>query len=74
MSIGLRPKKAIQCQVVDSLSVQACGGKADQIYRCEIIGPEGHRHRVGPHTILHDRAGNGYSCESIEAYLDKERA
>lgn len=58
-----------QCQVNGSLSAQACGSrKADSIFCCEIIGPHD-RCRVGEHTIAHERAGNGYSCTSIQVNL-----
>lgn len=39
---------------------------------CENVSPShsDDEHWFSRHTILHDRLGNGYSCESIEAFLD----
>ncbi len=51
------------------LPAQCCGEKADQIYLCEEIAPPGHRHRVGNHTILHERMGNGRPCADVEDWL-----
>jgi hypothetical protein len=59
----------IICQVADILPAQCCGQPADQIYSCEEIAPPGHRHRVGDHTILHERMGNGYACGAVEWQL-----
>jgi hypothetical protein len=57
------------CQINDKLPAQCCGLPADQIYRCEEIAPQGHRCRVGDHTILHERMGNGYTCSAVEQQL-----
>lgn len=52
------------------LPAQCCGLPADQIYKCEQIAPPGqHRCRVGDHTILHDRMGNGYACSAVEQWM-----
>ena len=51
------------------LPAQCCGLPADQVYRCEQIAPPGHRCRVGEHTILHDRMGNGRTCAEVERRL-----
>jgi len=63
------PREVYQCQVNGRLSIQACGAKADQVYRCEVIGSHDN-HQVGEHTIRHSLLGNGYTCSSIQE-LDK---
>jgi hypothetical protein len=50
--------------------MQSCGKRADQIYKCEEIGPH-ENHKVGDHTIVHERYGNGYSCARIEEAIQK---
>lgn len=50
------------------LPAQCCGKKADQIWKCEVIGPH-ERCEVGEHTIIHERLGNGHHCESIEWWV-----
>lgn len=64
---GLR--LVVQCQVNGwpRRSLQAaCDGHADSIFKCEVIGPHEH-HKVGEHTIWHERYGNGRSCAQIES-------
>lgn len=57
-----------QCQVIKGRSPQAaCNGHADSVFKCEVIGPH-ERHRVGEHTIWHERYGNGYSCDLVEVW------
>lgn len=51
------------------LPAQCCGLPADQIYKCEQISAPGHRCRVGDHTILHERMGNGYTCSAVEQWM-----
>lgn len=34
-------------------------------WRCEVIGPHT-RHRFSDHLVRHERAGDGYSCRSID--------
>lgn len=51
------------------LPAQCCGLPGDQIYRCEQLAPSGHRCRVGDHTILHERMGNGYTCDAVQQRL-----
>lgn len=51
------------------LPAQCCGKPADQIWKCEVIG-EHERCQVGEHTIIHERLGNGHSCEAIEYWVD----
>ncbi len=51
------------------LPAQCCGKKADQIYKCEVIGPHEHC-QVGEHTIIHERLGNGHPCSAIEFWVD----
>jgi hypothetical protein len=51
------------------LPAQCCGQPADQIYKCEQVAPPGHRCRVGEHTILHERMGNGWPCSAVEDQL-----
>lgn len=64
---GLRP--VFQCQVSGwpRRSLQAaCDGQADSIFKCEVIGPH-EEHKVGQHTIWHERYGNGATCSGVEA-------
>jgi hypothetical protein len=63
-------RRPIICQIVRGLPLQCCGKPADQIYKCEEIGPH-ERCKVGEHTIVHERRGNGYSCESVQDRIDK---
>jgi hypothetical protein len=71
--------KPVICQIAGTfdkvretrLPAQCCGLKAGQIYRCERIAAPGHRCRVGDHTILHERMGNGYSCRYVERWSEK---
>lgn len=57
------------CQITSPLPAQCCGKSADQIWLCEEIAPPGHRCRVGDHTVLHERMGNGRSCAAVEDQL-----
>jgi hypothetical protein len=57
---GLRTT-ALLCSEVES------GG-----YRCENTTVPHTQHFVGFHTIAHDRAGNGYTCEGIEDMLKSQ--
>lgn len=76
------PASRIICQIsgryddrrTTRLPAQCCGLPADQIYKCEVIAPPGHRCQVGQHTIEHERWGNGYSCAAIEHNITKEGA
>lgn len=61
--------KPVICQINARLPAQCCGKKADQIYKCEVIGPH-ERCQVGEHTIIHERLGNGHSCSAIEHWVD----
>lgn len=71
MSIRIRGRrKAIICQIRGDLPLQACGAPADQIYKCEQIGPHD-KHQVDDHTILHERVGNGYSCRGVQDLIDE---
>jgi len=57
------------CQVKFKLPAQCCGQPADQIFKCEVIAPEGHKCQVGEHTMLHERMGNGHHCSTVEQWI-----
>lgn len=63
--------KLVICQIMARLPKQCCGEKADQIWLCEVIGPHPRSEcRVGEHTMIHERLGNGHACSGIEYWVD----
>lgn len=59
---------AVVCQVrYRGLAQLTCDHRESGGKRCEELGEHEH-HRVGVHTIDHERAGNGYTCRSIEQW------
>jgi hypothetical protein len=67
-----RPRVII-CQVNGRLPAQCCGsGDGDSIFLCEEIAPPGHECRVGCHTQVHERWGNGYPCDAIEKFIREQ--
>jgi hypothetical protein len=60
MTMTMEPICQVQYIGEDRLTcpVRESGG-----YRCERTDPHGEGHRIGPHTIEHDRRGNGFVCD-----------
>lgn len=72
VSIRIEVEHPITCQISGTLPRWCCGyPSGDGRYGCEHIGSGEHKHCVGEHTQAHERAGNGYSCESVQQSLDE---
>ena len=65
------PATFVVCQVVtDVEDVLPCSYRESGGKKCERLDPHGDTgHFFGRHTITHEIAGNGYSCEYIEKVL-----